>query len=51
MSGDARRAQDEANDNAAAQEKGDGTENDSEDDDMDTQGYTSGYMSEDEDGG
>ena len=51
VSGDARRAQDEANDNAAEQEEGDETENDSEDDDMDTQGYTSGYMSEEEDGG
>ena len=50
VSGDARRAQDEANNNAAAQEKGDGAENDSDQDDMDTQGYTSGYMSEEEDG-
>ena len=51
VSGDAGRAQDEANDNAAAQAEDDVTENESEDDDMDTQGYTSGYMSEDEDGG
>ena len=51
VSGDARRAQDEANDNAAAQGKDDGMEDDPEDDDMDTQGYTSGYMSEEEDGG
>ena len=51
VSGDARRAQEEANDNAAEQEEGDETENDPEADDMDTEGYTSGYMSEEEDGG
>ena len=51
VSGDARRAQEEANDNAAEQEEGDETENDPEADDMDMEGYTSGYMSEEEDGG
>ena len=42
VSGDARRAQDEASHGAAAQEEGDEAENVPEDDDMDTQGYTSG---------
>ena len=51
VSGDARRAQDEANHGAAAQEEDDEAENVPEDDDMDTQGHTSGYMSEEEDGG
>ena len=51
VSGDARRAQDEANHGAAAQEEDDEAENVPEDDDMDTQGYTSGYMSVEEDGG
>ena len=40
-----------ANHGAAAQEEDDEAENVPEDDDMDTQGYTSGYMSEEEDGG
>ena len=51
VSGDARRAQDEANHGAAGQEEDDETENVPEEDDMDSQGYTSGYMSEEEDGG
>ena len=38
VSGDARRAQEDANDNAAAQEKDGGMEDDPEDDDMGTQG-------------
>ena len=49
VSGDARRAQEEANDNAAAQGRDGGMEDDPEDDDMGTQGYTSGNMSEEED--
>ena len=49
VSGDARRAQEEANDNAAAQGKDGGMEDDPEDDDMGTQGYTSGNVSEEED--
>ena len=51
VSGDARRAQDEANHDAAAQEEDDEAENVPEEDDMGTQGYTSIYMSEEEDGG
>ena len=51
VSGDARRAQDEANLDAAAQEEDDEAEEVPEEDDMDAQGYTSGYMSEEEDGG
>ena len=51
VSGDARRAQDEANHGAAAQEEDDEAEDVPEEDDMDTQGYTSGYMPEEEDGG
>ena len=51
VSGDARRAQDEANHDAAAQEEDDEADDVPEEDDMDTQGYTSGYMSEEEDGG
>ena len=51
VSGDARRAQDEANHGAAAQEEDDEAENVPEHDNVDTQGYTSGYMSEEEDGG
>ena len=51
VSRDARRAQDEANLDAAAQEEDDEAEEVPEEDDMDTQGYTSGYMSEEEDGG
>ena len=50
VSGDARRTQDEANHDAAAQEEEDEAE-DVQEDDMDAQGYTSGYMSEEEDGG
>ena len=42
VSGDARRAQEEANGNAAAQGEDGGMEDDPEDDDMGTQGYTSG---------
>ena len=49
--GDARRAQEEANHDAAAQEDDDEAEEVPEDDDMDTQGYTSGYVSEEEDSG
>ena len=49
VSGDARRAQEEANDNAAAQGRDGGMEDDPEDDDMGTQGYTSGNVSEEED--
>ena len=53
VSGDARRAQEEANHDAAAQEDEDETEEvpEEEDDDMDTQGYTSGYASEEDDSG
>ena len=51
VSGDAKRAQEEANHDAAAQEGDDEAEDVPEEDDMDTQGYTSGYMSEEEDGG
>ena len=51
VSGDARRAQEEANHDAAAQEGDDEAEDVPEEDDMDAQGYTSGYMSEEEDGG
>ena len=51
VSGDARRAQEEANHDAAAQEGDDETEDVPEEEDMDAQGYTSGYMSEEEDGG
>ena len=52
VSGDARRAQEEANHDAAAQEDDDEAEEvPGEDDDMDTQGYTSGYASEEEDSG
>ena len=52
VSGDARRAQEEANHDAAAQEDEDEAEEvPGEDDDMDTQGYTSGYASEEEDSG
>ena len=52
VSGDARRAQEEANHDAAAQEDEDETEEvPEEEDDMDTQGYTSGYASEEEDSG
>ena len=51
VSGDARRAQDEANHGAAAQEEDDEAEDVPEEDDMDAQGHTSGYMSEEEDGG
>ena len=53
VSGDARRAQEEANHDAAAQEEEDETEEvpEEEDDDMDTQGYTSGYASEEDDSG
>ena len=51
VSGDARRAQEEANHDAAAQEDDDEAEEVPEDDDMDTQGYTSGYVSEEEDSG
>ena len=52
VSGDARRAQKEANHDAAAQEDDDEVEEvPGEDDDMDTQGYTSGYASEEEDSG
>ena len=43
VSGDARRAQEEANHDAAAQEDDGETEEVPEEDDMDTQGYTSGY--------
>ena len=50
VSDDARRAQEEAHD-AAAQEDDDEAEEVSEEDDMDTQGYTSGHVSEEEDGG
>ena len=49
VSGDARRAQEEANDNAAAQEKDGGMEDDPEDDEMGTQEDTSGHVSEEED--
>ena len=49
VSGDARRTQEEANDNAAAQEKDGGMEDDPKDDDMGTQGYTSGNVPEEED--
>ena len=53
VSGDARRAQEEANHDAAAQEDEDETEEvpEEEDDDMDTQGYISGYASEEDDSG
>ena len=52
VSGDARRAQEEANHDAAAQEDDDEAEEvPGEDDDMDTQGYTPGYASEEEDSG
>ena len=52
VSGDARRAQEEANHDAAAQEGDDEAEDvPEEEDDMDAQGYTSGYMSEEQDGG
>ena len=52
VSGDARRAQEEANHDAAAQEDEDEAEEvPGDDDDMDTQGYTSGYASEEEDSG
>ena len=51
VSADARRAQEEANHDAAAQEDDDEAEEVPEEDDMDTQGYTSGYVSEEEDGG
>ena len=52
VSGDARRAQEEANHDVAAQEDEDEAEEvPGEDDDMDTQGYTSGYASEEEDSG
>ena len=52
VSGDARRAQEEANHDAAAQEDDDEAEEvPGEEDDMDTQGYTSGYASEEEDSG
>ena len=51
VSGDARRAQEEANHDAAAQEGDDEAEDvPEEEDDIDAQGYTSGYMSEEEDG-
>ena len=46
VSGDARRAQEEANRDAAAQEDDDEAEEVPEEDDMDTQGYTSGYVSQ-----
>ena len=48
MSWDARRAQEEANGNAAAQERGDGMDDDPDDDEMGTQGYTSGNVFEEE---
>ena len=48
VSGDARRAQEEANDNTAAQERDDGMEDEPDDDEMGTQGYTSGNASEEE---
>ena len=52
VSGDARRAQEEANNDAAAQEGEDEAEEvPEEDDDMDTQGYTSGYASDEDDSG
>ena len=52
VSGDARRAKEEANHDAAAQEdKDEAEEVPEEDDDMDTQGYASGYASEEEDSG
>ena len=52
VSADARRAQEEANHDAAAQEDEDEAEEvPGEDDDMDTQGYTSGYAAEEEDSG
>ena len=49
VSGDARRAQEKASDNAAAQGEDGGMEDDPEDDEMGTQGYTSGDVSEEED--
>ncbi|CAJ1381250.1 unnamed protein product [Effrenium voratum] len=52
VSGDAKRAQEEANHGAAAQEDDDEAEEvPGEEDDMDTQGYTSGYASEEDDSG
>ena len=52
VSRDARRAQEEANHDAAAQGDDDEAEEvPGEDDDVDTQGYTSGYASEEEDSG
>ena len=52
VSGDARRAQEEANHDAAAQGNEDEAEEvPGEDDDMDAQGYTCGYASEEEDSG
>ena len=48
VSGDARRAQEEANDNTAAQERDGGMGDDPDDDEMGTQGYTSGNASEEE---
>ena len=50
VSGDARRAQEEANQDAAAQEDDDEAEVPGEEDDMDTQGCTSGYSEEDDSG-
>ena len=49
VSGDARRAQEEANDHAAAQGRDGGVDDDPDDDDMGTQGYTPGNLSEEED--
>ena len=46
VSGDARRAQEEANGNTAAQERDDGMDDDPDDDEMGTQGCTSGNVSE-----
>ena len=48
MSGDARRAQAEANGNTAAQERDDGMDDDPDDDEMGAQRYTSGNVSEEE---
>ena len=48
VSGDARRAQEEANDSTAAQAGDDEMEDEPDDDETGTQGYTSGYASDEE---